>query len=89
MKDKIIEIIQEFFHNTVNDEQAEELATRIDSLYEAKSKEEGLQKHSDNIELLVAYTNWLLGEGYVDSDVYAEEPTAVDSFLAAFRKEEG
>ena len=61
----------------------------MESYHQAKSKEEGLQKHSDNIELLVAYTNWLLGEGYVDSDVYAEEPTAVDSFLAAFRKEEG
>jgi len=54
----------------------------------SKSKEEGLQKHSDNIELLVAYTNWLSGEGYVDSDVYAEKPTAVDSFLTVFGKGE-
>lgn len=61
----------------------------MESYHQAKSMEENLNKHSDRISLLVDYTNWLLGEGYVDSDVYSEEPSAIDLFLAAFGKEEG
>src|SRR3990167_2026834 len=30
------------------------------------------------IELLEKYTNWLCDNRYTDSDVYAEEPTAID-----------
>lgn len=32
-------------------------------------------------ELLFEYTDWLCKKGYTDSDVYAEEPKAVDYFL--------
>jgi hypothetical protein len=58
----------------------------MEEYHQQKSREE-------QISLLVDYTNWLLGEGYVDSDVYAEEPTAIDGFMEALRiasgKEEG
>ncbi len=27
------------------------------------------------------YTNWLIKHSYVDSDIYTEEPKAVDSYL--------
>lgn len=40
-----------------------------------------LKTRSDEIDLLIEYTNWLLGEGYVDTDVYDEAPTAIDMFM--------
>lgn len=42
-------------------------------------------KNVNNIfihELLDDYTNFLLDKGYCDSDVYSEEPKAVDSYIA-------
>jgi hypothetical protein len=33
------------------------------------------------IEVLEDYTNWLLKNHYVDADVCAEEPQAIDAFL--------
>ena len=32
-------------------------------------------------DLLEEYTRWLLKEGYTDTDVYDEPPTAVDQFI--------
>lgn len=32
-------------------------------------------------ELLENYTNWLCKHNYTDSDVWAEEPTAVERYL--------
>lgn len=34
------------------------------------------------IDILDAYTQYLLDHGYVDSDVYSEPPTALDDFIA-------
>ncbi len=31
------------------------------------------------------YTNWLLKHNYVDSDVYTEEPKAVDAYLHSLK----
>lgn len=39
-------------------------------------------------ETLESYTNWLLKKGYVDADVYAEEPTAIDGFLTSLTDKE-
>lgn len=33
------------------------------------------------VEILEDYTNWLLKNGYTDSDVYAEEPKAVNGYI--------
>lgn len=33
------------------------------------------------LDILDEYTNFLIETGYVDSDVYAEEPTAINRFL--------
>jgi hypothetical protein len=54
------------------------------AIYPKKSKaftSYKLNLRSDEIELLIEYTNWLLGAGYVDTDVYSEEPTAIDMFM--------
>ena len=32
-------------------------------------------------EILEEYTQWLCKHNYVDADVYAEEPTAIEQFL--------
>jgi len=40
-----------------------------------------LKHHSDMIELLAEYTDFLLKEGYCDTDVYSEPPTAIDQFM--------
>jgi hypothetical protein len=40
-----------------------------------------LKDRSDKMELLKAYTDFLLENGYCDSDVYDEPPTAIDRFL--------
>ena len=37
----------------------------------------------DTRELLERYTKFLLKHNYVDADVYAEEPTAIERFLAS------
>ena len=39
-----------------------------------------LMKRSEKLELLKAYTDWLLKNGYADTDVYCEPPTAIDQF---------
>jgi hypothetical protein len=37
------------------------------------------------LEILTAYTAFLLEEGYVDSDVYDEPPTAIDRFITKYK----
>lgn len=37
--------------------------------------------------VLEDYTNWLCEKGYTDSDVYAEEPRAVEAYLTLFNKQ--
>ena len=32
-------------------------------------------------DIIIEYTEWLCEHGYTDSDVYTEEPTAVERFL--------
>lgn len=54
----------------------EEYATQLDQ------HRDSLKKRSDVMDLLVLYTNFLLGSQYVDTDVYAEEPTPIDVFMA-------
>lgn len=42
------------------------------------------QSKSDYLQTkLTEYTDFLLKHGYVDTDVYAEPPTAIDKFLAS------
>lgn len=36
------------------------------------------------IDILEKYNNFLLKYKYVDSDIYAEEPTAIDRFMEEF-----
>jgi hypothetical protein len=40
-----------------------------------------LKLRSDKLELLKRYTDFLLKNGYTDTDVYAEPPTAIDEFM--------
>ena len=40
-----------------------------------------LKQRSEQISLLIDYTNFLLSEGYADCDVWAEEPSAIDQFM--------
>lgn len=36
---------------------------------------------SHDLELLDKYNNFLLDHGYTDTDIYAEEPTAINQFI--------
>jgi len=44
-----------------------------------------LQKRSDQIELLVKYTEFLQKECYIDTDATCEEPYAVDEFMKTLK----
>lgn len=39
------------------------------------------EQEEERIELLEKYTRFLLKNGYVDDDVWCEEPTAIERFL--------
>ena len=68
-------------------ERAMQIAKDLDCLREAKGI---LQQHQTwvnlssrgkVVEILIDYTNFLLKEGYCDTDVVNGHPTAVDQFL--------
>ncbi len=40
-----------------------------------------LEERSKIIELLEAYTKFLLKNGYIDTDAVCEEPFAIDEFI--------
>ncbi len=42
---------------------------------------------SQKLDILDRYTTFLLEHGYVDSDVWAEEPTSINMFLEEERDE--
>jgi len=43
---------------------------------------------TENVKIhLTLFLGFLLKEGYCDSDVYAEPPTAIDQYINLFRKE--
>lgn len=37
-------------------------------------------------ELLEDYSHWLHWHGYIDADYYAEEPKAIDAYMAELKK---
>ena len=49
-----------------------------------KMNEEDVEK----VELLLDYTKFLLKQGYVDDDVWCEEPAAIDRYLQSKEEEE-
>lgn len=46
-------------------------------------------REENRLEILNDYTNYLLDAGYVDADVYAEEPTATNGYLDSKRVKGG
>jgi hypothetical protein len=55
-------------------------------IFDALTKEnEELQSHSDRVELLVKYTEWLQKHSYIDTDATCEEPFAVDEFMKSIK----
>ncbi len=49
-------------------------------------KQDEFKKRSDNIELLEKYSNWLMKNGYLDTDWQSEPPYAIDEFLKTLPK---
>lgn len=59
------------------------LPTKEEVLLRWCSEEDAMRDYS--LEVLTAYTAFLLEEGYVDSDVYDEPPTAIDRFITKYK----
>jgi hypothetical protein len=49
--------------------------------------DEVIESRNYDITLLEAYSNFLMENGYLDTDWCAEEPYAIDEFLKSRRKE--
>jgi len=74
----------------ISQEKIEEMVRDFCSVV-PKSKSEVRQRIHQAIaeereRVLVDYTEFLLKYGYVDSDVYAEEPEAVERYLSSLDK---
>jgi len=52
---------------------------KFDNEYSAKNILLAMEEYAK--EMLEAYTQFLVKEGYCDTDVYSEPPTAIDQFL--------